>query len=314
MIRILIIICINTLSISLCISQEMEDMFTALNNGYKNRYEGEYNSAITNFNKVSQLQRDFNWLERYTDKIMLLQLSGSYACIGEDSIGLYYLEKAIESDFVELELIMEDSCIQTMRKNKKWNNILSKARKKNTKFKQIREDLLTIKIKDQFLRKLLPCVESEYALNSKEYGMYWELIKEQDSINLVVITELIKKHGWLGKSEIGSEANQAQWYVIQHTSSLEEQKKYIPMIKSSVLKGETVGSNLAFLIDRILLKEGKKQLYGSQIHKDPETGELSLNPIEDIENLNMRRAELKMEPYEIYLSKLGLSSSSKIKK
>jgi len=41
-------------------------------------------------------------------------------------------------------------------------------------------------------------------------------------------------------------------------------KKYLPVVESAVKEGKTLASNLAVLKDRITLREGGKQIYGSQ--------------------------------------------------
>ena len=47
---------------------------------------------------------------------------------------------------------------------------------------------------------------------------------------------------------------------------------------------------LALLEDRVALAQGKKQIYGSQIHQDPKSGKYFVAPIEDEPNVNKRRA------------------------
>jgi hypothetical protein len=51
----------------------------------------------------------------------------------------------------------------------------------------------------------------------------------------------------------------------------------------------------AYLIDRTLMFEGKKQIYGSQFQTD-EAGSLVLYQVQDPKNLNKRRSEMGMDP------------------
>jgi len=46
------------------------------------------------------------------------------------------------------------------------------------------------------------------------------------------------------------------------------------------------GSHLALLQDRILMREGKPQIYGSQIINDPDTGEQIVYEINNYYRLN----------------------------
>jgi hypothetical protein len=58
---------------------------------------------------------------------------------------------------------------------------------------------------------------------------------------------------------------------------------------------------LALLEDRVALGKGKKQIYGSQIHRDQKTGKYIVAPIEDEPNVNKRRAEVGLEPLQDYV-------------
>jgi hypothetical protein len=109
-----------------------------------------------------------------------------------------------------------------------------------------------IGVEDQTLRLLLPHVTKKFGRESKEYKYIWSQINRQDSICVNKLTQILKKHGWLGKSKVGVKANQTIWLIIQH-SELEIQEKYLPLLKESVANGESEGWHLAFLEDRILM-------------------------------------------------------------
>lgn len=88
--------------------------------------------------------------------------------------------------------------------------------------------------------------------------------------------------------------------VIQH-SDLETREKYLPMLREAVKNGKALSMHLALLEDRVALGQGKKQIYGSQIHRDQKTGQWFVAPIEDEKNVNTRRASVGLEPLEVYL-------------
>lgn len=163
----------------------------------------------------------------------------------------------------------------------------------------LKKKLELLGVKDQTLRLLLPDVISKFGSNSEEEKYFWSLINEQDSINERETIKILEKNGWLGKSRIGETANQSLWLVIQH-APLELQEKYLPMLKASVENKESEGWHLAFLEDRILMRNDKKQLYGSQAKWDKEIGGMKIHEIEDVENVNKRRQELGLESIEEY--------------
>lgn len=70
-------------------------------------------------------------------------------------------------------------------------------------------------------------------------------------------------------------------------------------------KGEMEKGNLALLLDRIRIRKGQKQLYGSQVHVDSDGKPDGFEPIEDEPNVNKRRAEVGLPPLETYAQHWG---------
>jgi len=125
-----------------------------------------------------------------------------------------------------------------------------------------------------------------------------------DSCNLAIIESLISKYGWPGKSFIGERGNYTVWLVIQH-ADLEVQEKYLPLMQESVSKNESRPVDLAYLEDRIKMRRGEKQVYGTQVTLN-NTGGQEIWPIEDEKNVNSRRAKLGLEPLEEYAKYFGI--------
>ena len=135
------------------------------------------------------------------------------------------------------------------------------------------------------------------------------IVKKQDEIdkrNMARLEEIIRQHGWPGRSLVGEEAANAGFLVLQH-ADLTLQKKYFPLVKEGASKGEVSPADAAMLEDRILMGEGKKQIYGSAVQTGPQTGgKLALHPIEDEEHVDERRAAVGLMPLVEYLREFGL--------
>jgi len=125
-----------------------------------------------------------------------------------------------------------------------------------------------------------------------------------DSCNLVQVESIIKKYGWPGKSFVGDKGNQAVFLVIQH-ADLATQEKYFPLLKASVEKGESDATEMAMMHDRILMRKGEKQIYGSQVVLNKSGGQ-EFYPIADEKNVNVKRAQVGMEPIEEYAKYFGI--------
>lgn len=126
-----------------------------------------------------------------------------------------------------------------------------------------------------------------------------------DSTNQIVVEALINQYGWLDRSVFGAASNYICFIVIQH-APLEKQKKYLPLMMQSVAAGESRASDLALLQDRVLMRENKKQVYGSQLVPDKKTGSWVFYPIEDEINVNVRRAKVGLPPIEEYAKHFGI--------
>ena len=133
----------------------------------------------------------------------------------------------------------------------------------------------------------------------------WQLKKELNKQNLVQIEKIIAEQGYPKRSEVGDHASGVAFTIIQH-SNLETQKKYLPVLTDLAKKDEIFKEDWALLMDRVLVSEGKKQVYGSQVRENPETGKGELYPVEDEKNLNKRRAEIDLMPIEDYLKYMGI--------
>jgi hypothetical protein len=71
------------------------------------------------------------------------------------------------------------------------------------------------------------------------------------------------------------------------------------VLERAVQKGDARGSNLALLVDRIQMGNGRPQVYGSQVVFI--NGVYSVYKIKDEQNVDKRRAAMGMQPLEEYL-------------
>lgn len=126
------------------------------------------------------------------------------------------------------------------------------------------------------------------------------VIRKKDSSNLVFVEQFIAQHGWLGPQEIGMQGVQALFLVIQH-ADLNTQNKYYPLIKQAEKDGKLLSSNVAILEDRIAVREGRPQQYGSQGYYDAEKKKTFIYPLKDLENLDQLRVSMGLNPMKEYM-------------
>ncbi|OZC02327.1 DUF6624 domain-containing protein [Rubricoccus marinus] len=126
-----------------------------------------------------------------------------------------------------------------------------------------------------------------------------------DSLNQIALDALVDARGWPLMSEVGWRGASAAYLVVQH-APLAFQLRYLPKIEAAVEAGESEPEWLAELTDRVLVRQDLPQRYGSQIHT-AETGARTFYPIEDIENVDARRAAVGLGPLADYARSMDVA-------
>jgi hypothetical protein len=207
--------------------------------------------------------------------------------------------------------ITNDPDLNSLHHNVLWEKLLNEVRLNKEELekdldKPLASILEAIYQDDQTYRQQVGEVEEKYGRESDEMKAHWKLISEKDSVNLIKVKKILDERGWLGPKIIGNEGNSTLFLVIQH-ADLETQEKYLPMMREAVSKGNAKASSLALLEDRVALRKGQKQIYGSQIGRDQETGEYYVLPLIDPDNVDQRRAKVGLGTIQDYISNWGMT-------
>ena len=123
-----------------------------------------------------------------------------------------------------------------------------------------------------------------------------------------MLSRVVETHGWPTARVFGKKAALAAFLVLQH-APLTVQERFLPLFQAAAERGEVPKSRLAFLLDRIQLCRNEPQVYGTQLRPNQETGRLELYPLLDPVNVDSRRAEMGLEPLEMYLARFELEES-----
>jgi hypothetical protein len=175
---------------------------------------------------------------------------------------------------------------------------INKGEKEN---KELIAILDSIYQEDQKYRIQLDEIEKEFGGESDEVESLWKIINEKDSLNQIVVKNILDENGWPGVDVVGENGNTTIFLVIQH-SDLATQEKYLPMMRQAVKEGNAFAKDFAYLEDRVALRKGGKQIYGTQVELDKETGEYYAPSLIDPENVDKRRAEVGLFPLEVYFA------------
>jgi hypothetical protein len=120
-----------------------------------------------------------------------------------------------------------------------------------------------------------------------------------DKKNRARLAEVVKKYGWPGKSLVGRDGAHAAWLMLQHADNDRAFQKRCLKLMNEAPKGEVEPADIAYLTDRVLVGDKKKQRYGTQLVG--EKGTFKPEPIEDEANVDKRRAEMGLGTLKEYL-------------
>lgn len=172
----------------------------------------------------------------------------------------------------------------------------------NVHYKELSSELDSMLIEDQRYRQLYMDLSTNSS-DSLRVNELLTLIRGVDSMNSHRVSDILDSYGWLGVEEVGETASNCLYLVIQH-SDQKTREKYLPMMREAVKKGKARAIDLAFLIDRVAVERGNKQMYGTQLFRD-RAGEFHFFPIEDELGVNIRRKNVGLNSIEDRAKEFG---------
>ena len=136
-------------------------------------------------------------------------------------------------------------------------------------------------------------LRTELAKDNSLYDGYHPKMQSLHERNAVYLQNVIKHIGWPSKDKVGQPAADAAWLIAQHAISMPAfQKNCLSLLKD---EKDIPAWQIAMMTDRICMFENRGQIYGTQFDWD-ENGELSPVEIDDIENVDSRRASVGLPP------------------
>jgi hypothetical protein len=123
-------------------------------------------------------------------------------------------------------------------------------------------------------------------------------LKAIDEENTKWLQGVVQKHGWPTTSLAGEDGASAAWLLVQHADADPKFQRKCLDLMARLPKEEVSLSNLAYLTDRVLLAEGKKQRYGTQFTSVD--GKWQPRPLEDEANVDERRSQAGLPPLAEY--------------
>lgn len=159
--------------------------------------------------------------------------------------------------------------------------------------------LCAIRDKDQSIRqKIMPMLASGNQDSIMAVVVQMNMI---DKENQTFVFGLLDNQGW--PDGLSDKANSAIFLVIDH-AEFAAQEKYYPVVKEKAEQGIIGKEDAATLQDRILMKKGEMQVYGTQTTMVVINGE-NINylwPVKNPDQLDKLRKEVNLPPIAEYIA------------
>lgn len=146
----------------------------------------------------------------------------------------------------------------------------------------LRDELLTLESRDQAARA--PGAANRAAI---------------DAANLARFREIVDQRGWPSRDVVGVEATNAAATIALHADADPAfQRRCLELMQTAAGRGEASPLQVAYLTDRVLVNEGKPQMYGTQF--TVQDGQPVAAPIQDEATVDARRAQVGLPSMKEY--------------
>jgi hypothetical protein len=170
---------------------------------------------------------------------------------------------------------------------------------------KLKAELLAMGKVDQDIRTRM------FALPSAQQSALVPELQKTDATLTEKLKQIVARYGWPVIAYVGIEASQAAALILIHSPDHVFQRNLLPELQKLVEEKKIIGSDLALLVDKTLVAEGKPQRFGTQFSWT-EDGPAVMDPVEDPAHLDERREMYLLPPMSLYKRMLGSAYQRKV--
>jgi hypothetical protein len=239
----------------------------------------------------------------------------AWALAGNAGKAFGYLKQATAAGFEDVEHLQTDTDLTSLRKDRRWQPLVASLKAKVAKEEAhvnqaLKQELAAMHRTDQGIRLKMDSVENKLGMDALIASPLAVEMREADKRNQARLVAIINQYGWPGRTLVGKAGATTAFLVVQHADP-EMQQQYLPLIQKAAAQGELEKSAAALLQDRVLIGQGKPQIYGSQLTSNMDTRKYEFYPIEDEAHVDERRATVGLGPLAEYAKHFGLEYTPK---
>lgn len=298
-------------SIMISVSQNASSEYSNLiRDGWKLCLEKDFASSAKLYEAAFKLKKNVPLSDRYNASCI-------YALAGNKDSAFHHLFIiANDLKWDDYNHLINDSDLKVLHTEQRWEELKSLVmQNKEQTEAQFDKDLVAVLDKiyfdDQSTRNQIRAMEEKYGRNSEEMDVFWQTILKKDSINLIKVSKILDERGWPSKKLIGKRGTSTLFLVIQHASQ-EAQEKYLPLIEKAVTDNNLPKRQYAMFYDRLVLRRGQRQVYGTQLAINNESKIPYVLPLEDPVNVDIRRAKMGLNTMQENLNRWNLTWDARV--
>lgn len=160
-------------------------------------------------------------------------------------------------------------------------------------------------LEDQKWRKLIDAVESGKTDTMSRDAVIRNWLKT-DSLNQIEAKKIFARHGFPGHDAVGEKGSMDFFLLVQHSDTDPAfQEQVLKALKQQVDRKNAHPKLYAYLLDRVRVNKGEKQVYGTQLRPKKGVEGIELAPVVEPEKLDERRAAVGLPPVAEYLKMAG---------
>ena len=127
-----------------------------------------------------------------------------------------------------------------------------------------------------------------------------EELRKVDRENTDWLEDRVEQGGWPLRSEVGDDGCLNAWLLVQHADHDPAFQRRCLDLMLAAPEGQVDPAQLAYLCDRVMLAEGKPQLYGTQL--ETVDGRFQPRDLADPAEVDIRRLGVGLPPLSEYLA------------
>jgi tetratricopeptide (TPR) repeat protein len=246
------------------------------------------------------------WEQGLREPGVLYNAACSAALVGNKAEALTWLERAADAGLSQAKHMQSDSDLASVREDPAFARIAERVAANEAKLSvaqnpELRDELLRMVDEDQAVRH--EAVQGRF-----QDKAVLERMNVIDRRNTARMKEIIAQVGWPTKTLVSERGARAAFLLVQH-ADLDPafQKQCLALMEKAVADKEALGSDFAYLTDRVRVAESKPQLYGTQFYTVE--GKLVPRPIEDEAHVDARRAAVGLGTMEEYTAQMRQMAS-----